>query len=132
MLFILLSSLLVLVAYADVTDEIEQLKFKANSGDIKAMSELGKKYEEGIGVPQNYVTAHFWYNLSQRGVMKKLVNNRDAIAKLMSPDQIAEAQKLASKWKPTDQKNVTQIKTEKILNFLLPLTAGILNNLSQC
>jgi uncharacterized protein len=64
-------------------------------------------YDEGRGVPQDYVQAHKWYNLaasrfptSAKEFRDRAVGNRDAIAAKMTPAQIAEAQKLAREWKP--------------------------------
>ena len=49
----------------------------------------------GQGVPMDDVRAHMWFNLAAvRGVVGA-VKNRDIIAKLMTPQQMAEAQKLA-------------------------------------
>ena len=66
---------------------------------------LGNRYVSGEGVPQDYVQAHKWYNLAaaryteveKRG---NAVKNRDTVAAKMTPEQIAEAQRLASEWKP--------------------------------
>ncbi len=62
-------------------------------------------YSKGQGVPQNYVQAHMWYNLAASrfapGSDRDMaVKNRDIAAALMTPAQIAEAQRLAREWKP--------------------------------
>jgi TPR repeat protein len=36
----------------------------ADRGDSLAQSQIGWMYERGEGVPQDYVQAHFWYNLA--------------------------------------------------------------------
>ena len=61
---------------------------------------LGVKYDYGRGVPQDYKEAHKWYNLAAVDGDKQAEMWRDAIAKKMTPEQIAEAQKLAREWKP--------------------------------
>jgi hypothetical protein len=65
---------------------------------------LGRMYYVGRGVPQDYVQAHMWYNLAAAGQPGRTrdvaVGGRDEIAKLMTPEQIAEAQRLAREWKP--------------------------------
>ena len=61
---------------------------------------LGKMYEDGHGVPQNYVYSHMWYNLAGERGSKIGEMDRDNVAKKMTPAQIAEAQRLASEWKP--------------------------------
>ncbi len=68
-------------------------------------STLGIMYWSGLGVSQDYVQAHKWYNLAAARMppgedRDKAVKNRDIIAKLMTPAQVAEAQRLAREWKP--------------------------------
>ena len=41
-----------------------------------------------------------WVSLSAAQGEKESVKARDIIAKLMTPDQLAEAQRLAREWKP--------------------------------
>jgi TPR repeat protein len=55
-------------------------------------------YEKGQGVPQNYIQAHMWYNLAATQGNEIAKENRDIVAKRMTPAQIAEAQELARKW----------------------------------
>ena len=79
---------------------------RANRGDATAQFSLGYAYGSGLGVPQDYVEAHKWYNLaaSHPAARISLKNqtrsreSRDAVAKLMTPAQLAEAQKRASAW----------------------------------
>jgi TPR repeat protein len=57
-------------------------------------------YWMGKGMPQNYVMAHMWFNLSAAKGGMNAAKFRDSLAKKMTPAQIAEAQKLAREWKP--------------------------------
>ena len=62
-------------------------------------------YNQGRGVPQNYVQAHLWFNLAASRLppgkdRDKAVRNRDDAEGKMTPDQLAEAQRLAREWKP--------------------------------
>ncbi len=66
---------------------------------------LGVMYQNGQGVTQDYVQAHMWYNLAASRMpagdeRDGAVKNRDLVEKRMAPAQVAEAQKLARKWKP--------------------------------
>jgi uncharacterized protein len=77
----------------------------ANQGNTLAQYELGGMYEAGRGVPQDYVQAHMWWNLTAAGSLASDVktrisalDNRDTTAAKMTPDQIAEAQRLAREW----------------------------------
>jgi TPR repeat protein len=75
----------------------------ADQGHATAENDLGIMYAKGRGVPQDYVLAHMWFNLSEARGDQIAVKNRDLVARLMTPAQIAEAQKLAREWKPTTQ-----------------------------
>jgi len=76
----------------------------AAKGDAMAQTNLGALYANGQGVPQDYVRAYMWYNLAAAhtlGTGDKLgADDRDVVARRMTPAQIAEAKKLAQKWKP--------------------------------
>jgi hypothetical protein len=72
----------------------------ADQGDANAQWRLGDLYRLGQGVPQDYVHAHMWFNLSASRGDATAVVLRDLVAKLMTKEQIAEAQKLARDWNP--------------------------------
>ena len=72
----------------------------AAQGVPEAQYNLGLMYDTGRGVPQDYVQAHKWANLAASKGYKEAVKTRDSLAKLMTPDQIAEAQRLAHEWRP--------------------------------
>ena len=57
-------------------------------------------YAEGEGVPQNYIQAHMWLNLAGARGDEDARKARDLVKDKMTPEQIAEAQRLASVWKP--------------------------------
>jgi uncharacterized protein len=67
---------------------------------------LGFMYAHGLGVPQDYVLAHMWFNLVATAIapsaeaQSDAIKRRDEVAAKMTPDQIAEAQKMARAWKP--------------------------------
>ena len=82
----------------------------AEQGDAHAQHNLGVMYEKGRGVSQDYVAAHMWINLAVSRFAPgerrdKAVNERDIIAKHMTPAQITVAQRLARDWQPS-QRNV--------------------------
>ena len=78
----------------------------ADEGDRRAMLALGRLYLQGIGVLQNYVEAHKWFNLAaSRGEMDA-VAERDALAQKMTAEERAEAQKLALSWQPGASRSV--------------------------
>lgn len=80
----------------------------AAQGDAWAQNNLGVMYQFGQGVPQDYVRAYMWFNIASAhwtdnptdSPKKLAAENRDKIARRMTPTQVAEAQKLAREWKP--------------------------------
>jgi TPR repeat protein len=72
----------------------------AEQGHALAFAKLGWMYAQGRGVLQDFVQAHKWYNLAAANGHGKAAEYRDALAKQMTPAQIAEAQQLAREWKP--------------------------------
>ncbi len=71
-----------------------------DQGTALAQVNLGLMYHVGKGVPQDYVRAHMWYNLAEARGQKIARENRNRLAKQMTPAQISEAQRLAREWKP--------------------------------
>jgi TPR repeat protein len=85
----------------DYGEALEWFRLSADQGDAQGQGALGSMYYMGKGVPQDYVLAHMWFNLSAaRGGSPA---RRDSILHQMTPEQIAEAQRLAREWKPTTQ-----------------------------
>jgi uncharacterized protein len=82
----------------------------AEQGLPEAQLDLGVLYLIGEGVPQDYVRAHMWLNLSAAQGNEKAIKYRDKIVGQMTPEQIAEAQKLASEWKPRNPKSKSDAK----------------------
>ena len=76
-------------------------RLSAEQGFADAQYNLGVMYEGGHGVPQDYVSAHMWMNLSGSNGYKDAVKNRNIVEEKMTPSQIEEAQRLARNWKPT-------------------------------
>ena len=56
-------------------------------------------YYEGQGVPKGYVLASMWLTLAA-AQDAKFAEARDLIEKELTPDQLAEAQRLAREWRP--------------------------------
>ena len=84
----------------DYAEAVNWYRKAAEQGYGNAMNNLGFMYDEGRGVPQDYVQAHLWYNLSAARGDELARKNREIVAGKMIPEQIAEAQSLARKWKP--------------------------------
>ena len=83
----------------DLKAAASEWKTAANQGDARAQFRLGKLYEEGRGVLQDFVSAHKWYNLSAAQGNEEARKTRDAVSKKMTKEELAEARKLARNWK---------------------------------
>lgn len=81
------------------TEALKWYKQAAEQGHAGAQNNLGFMYFRGYGVPRDYVKAHRWYNLATMQGFEKARQNRDRIEERMTPKQIAEAWKLARRWR---------------------------------
>jgi len=88
----------------DYAEAAKWLRKAAEQGNANAQYYLGMAYSNGKGVTQDYVQAYMWCDLSAAvltGELRETASKlRDAIAKKMTTQQIAEAQRLAREWKP--------------------------------
>ena len=67
-------------------------------GTVEALYSLGYAYIQGRGVAQDFIEAHKWFNLSAATGNADAVKARDAVAGMMTREQLAEAQRLAREW----------------------------------
>jgi TPR repeat protein len=87
----------------DYSEAAKWYRKAADQGQREAQFALGFMYEDGtVGVPQDYALAHMWLNLaaSQGHLVAKI--ELDKLVSKMTAEQIAEAQRLAREWKPTE------------------------------
>ena len=86
----------------DDVEAVSWFRQAAEQGDANAHSNLGLMYGNGQGVPQDYVEAHKWLNLAASRApaenQKQFADLSDDTATFMTPQQIADAQKLAREW----------------------------------
>jgi TPR repeat protein len=83
----------------------------ANQGHMGAQFFLGGMYAKCQGVPRDLVRAHMWFNLAAAQDLPDASELRDKASELrhkvegqMTAAQIAEAQKLASEFKPKPER----------------------------
>ena len=83
----------------DYAEAAKWYKLAAAQGHADAQVSLADMYKNGQGVIKNLIKAHMWYNLAEAniddGFWRRKEGRRDALAKEMTQQQIAEAQKLA-------------------------------------
>ena len=82
-------------------DDAEAVKWwrkAAEQGIADAQHNVGSMYNNGQGVPRDYVFALMWWNIAVASGHEDAQRDREIVAKQMTPDQIAEAQRLAREW----------------------------------
>jgi TPR repeat protein len=89
----------------DYSEAARLYHLAADQGNGNGQLALGSAYAAGKGVPKDYAQAYFWFTLAAvhagNPVVAKL---RDWVEKNLTPEQVAEAQRLAREWKPKDAK----------------------------
>ena len=89
----------------DYKEAVKWYLLAAEQGSASAQYNLGVMYDNGEGVTQDYVRAHMWFNLVTSKGSKKGRENREKVAKKMTPAQISEAQKMARDCEKKNYKN---------------------------
>ncbi len=89
----------------DSAEAVKWYRLAAEQGDADAQINLGFMYDTGEGVTQDNVLAYMWYNLAAArlppGEARDMaIANSGLLAKLMTPEQVAEAKWRAREWKP--------------------------------
>jgi len=79
----------------------EQIELGAQTGAHDALFELGMLYATGRDVAADLVVAHKWFNLAAARGNEDARSYRVELAREMSADQVAEAQRLAREWLQT-------------------------------
>ncbi len=66
-------------------------------GVSEAQFNLGLMYVKGVGVKQNLVESYAWFTLASRSGSRIALDNREALAEKLTPEQIVEAHNLADR-----------------------------------
>ncbi|MGA2184288.1 MAG: tetratricopeptide repeat protein [Bryobacteraceae bacterium] len=75
----------------------------ANQGHVRAQHNLGAMYGSGQGVKRDYVQAYKWLSLCAAKGDGDCATQRDLVEKKLKRPKLAEAQRLASEWKPKEE-----------------------------
>ena len=81
-------------------DDVEAVKWyrlAAKQGLARAQSYLGIMYGNGDGVPENYAEAVKWFRLAAAQGQEDAKRNRDIVAERLTPDQLTQAQQIATR-----------------------------------
>ena len=79
----------------DDTEAVKWYRKAAEQGFAKAQYNLGVMYDNGDGAPENYVQAYAWWNIAAAKGHENSKKYKALMAKEMTQEQIAEAQKLS-------------------------------------
>ncbi len=82
----------------DYVEAAKWYRMATEQGNSYAQYYFGLMYVQGRGVPQDYVQAHIWFNLATLHGDGSAAYNRDYVSQLMTPNQTAEAERLAREW----------------------------------
>ena len=89
----------------DFKEAVKWYRLAAEQGNVFAQEKLGWKYILGDGVPQDDVLAHMWLDIAvsndftpgRKIAVQQRIEQRDAIARRMTAEQITKAHELARK-----------------------------------
>ena len=89
----------------DQSEAVKWYRLAAEQGDAGARHSLGLKYLLGQGVPRDYVLAYMWFSLAAAADRHEGEPDygatwecRDLAARHLTPDQIADAERVAREW----------------------------------
>jgi TPR repeat protein len=88
----------------DYAEAAKWYRKAAEQGHRDAQFRLGVMHGNGEGVPQDIVQAHMLFSLAAAQEYEKAKETRDKAASEMTPDQIAEAQRMAREWMAKHQR----------------------------
>ncbi|MDB6030192.1 MAG: hcpC 1 [Verrucomicrobiales bacterium] len=80
----------------DSAKALELFQKAASLGNASAQTTLGFRYANGTQVLQDFVEAYKWWSLAAAQGDTVAIQNRETLAKRLTPDQIAESQKRAA------------------------------------
>ena len=81
----------------DLNEAFTWLRKAAELGNASAQKNLGAMYGRGQGVAQNHLEAYVWSSIATMSGNKEALNNRDAAASTLSPEDLRLAQNRATK-----------------------------------
>ena len=79
------------------TEAVKWYRLAAEQGDADAQVFLGFMYQNGDGVPQNNVRVYVWWSVAAAQGYEDAKTNRDRVSEVLTPDQLARGQEIATK-----------------------------------
>lgn len=85
----------------DVKGAVELFQQTAAEGNPVGLFSLGQAFATGIGVDQNLIKAHSYFNIAAALQHPQAAEARTALEQQMSVEDVRQAQQLAKAWRPT-------------------------------
>jgi uncharacterized protein len=85
----------------DYAEAVKWYRKAAEQGNAMGQRNLGVCYSEGRGVEQDFVEAYKWFSLAAAQEEEDSKSAKLAVARRMTPEQIAKAVRLAREFKPS-------------------------------
>ena len=82
----------------DYAEAVKCYRMAAEQGDADAPLMMGNMYASGKGVPKDHVAAHMWFILAATSGHEAARPLLSVYKEDLTPDQIAEAQRMAREW----------------------------------
>ncbi len=89
---------------SDYDTSLEELRSRAEQGYAEAQYNLGFMYRTGQDVPLNYIQAYMWNSLAAAQGLKIAIRDQYVLESFITPEQLAEAQRLAREWRRKNDK----------------------------
>lgn len=78
--------------------DVQRRMDAAKTGGPDACYELGLMFASGTGVDIDLIEAHKWFNLAALHGDQRAVADRAEVAAILSPQEVAQAQRMARQW----------------------------------
>ena len=78
-------------------EAVRWYRLAAEQGNALAQTNLGLMYATGEGVPQNNARAYMWWSVAAAQGNESARSNRDIITQLLTPDERARGQDMATR-----------------------------------
>ncbi len=96
------------------------LQMAATNGDPRAQIDLGSLYEQGKGVPLDYIAAYMWYKTAESGGDGRARGELKRLSKLMTKQQIGQANAAAAELSSSLRKGEVVEESQSIGDAFIP------------
>ena len=84
----------------DIKGAVELFQQTAAEGNSVGLFSLGQAFAAGLGVDQDLIKAHSYFNIAAALQHPAAASARDALENQLTPDEVRLAQQLARAWRP--------------------------------